>query len=57
MPITREDLEKRLTELQAEQEQVRAQIVQLQANANAYAGAIQDCEYWLSKLAGEPAKE
>lgn len=55
MPITRKDLEKRLADLRADQAQVQENIVQLQANLNAFAGAIQDVEYWLSIL--EPAPE
>lgn len=55
MPITREDLEKRLADLRADQAQVQENIVQLQANLNAFAGAIQDVEYWLSIL--EPAQK
>jgi hypothetical protein len=54
MPITREDLEKRLTDLRNDQAQVQANIVQLQANLNAFAGAIQDCEYWLGILDPTP---
>lgn len=46
--IDRAAIEKRLAELREQQEQVIAQ-------ANALAGAIQDCEYWLTLLAeGEP---
>jgi septal ring factor EnvC (AmiA/AmiB activator) len=55
MPITRADLEKRLADLRAEQAQIQENIVQLQANLNAFAGAIQDVEYWLSIL--DPAPE
>jgi len=50
MPITRADLEKRLADLREEQTQVQASFIQLQANLNAFAGAIQDVEYWLSIL-------
>ena len=45
--ITREQLVERLTLLRREREQVQGNLVQLQANLNAYDGAIQDCEYWL----------
>jgi len=41
--ITREMVEQRLAQLKAERDQ-------LVANLNAYNGAIQDCEYWLSLL-------
>jgi len=41
--ITREMVLERLAKLKAEREQ-------LIANLNAYNGAIQDCEYWLSVL-------
>jgi len=50
MPITRADLDKRLADLRTAQEQVQANMVQLQANLNAFAGAIQDVEYWLNIL-------
>jgi septal ring factor EnvC (AmiA/AmiB activator) len=50
MPINREELEKRLEQLKVEQAQVQANLVQLQANLNAYLGAIQDCEYWINQL-------
>jgi len=41
--LTKEMIEQRLAKLKAEREQ-------LIANLNAYNGAIQDCEYWLSVL-------
>jgi len=41
--VTREKILERLAKLKAEREQ-------LIANLNAYNGAIQDCEYWLSVL-------
>lgn len=50
MPITRADLEKRLADLRSDQASIQENIVQLQANLNAFAGAIQDVEYWLSIL-------
>ncbi len=50
MQITREAIEKRLADLRAQREQVQANLVQLQANMNAYDGAIQDCEHWLSQI-------
>lgn len=53
MALTREDIEKRMEKLRAEQAQVQANVVQLQANLNAYAGAIQDCEHWLEVLDAE----
>jgi hypothetical protein len=58
MEITREEIEKRLAQLKTDQVQVQANLVQLQANLNAYAGAIQDCEYWLTTVSAEtPATE
>ena len=50
MEITREEIEKRLALLKAEQAQVQTNLTQLQANLNAYGGAIQDCEHWLAVL-------
>jgi len=44
--MTREQLEKRLTEL-------RQQLESVQANGNALLGAIADCEYWLKQLDAE----
>ena len=41
--MTREQIEKRLAELEAQREQALA-------NANALSGAIQDCRYWLEQL-------
>jgi chromosome segregation ATPase len=51
--ITKEAIEQRLAQLKVEAEQVQAHIVQLQANLNAYQGAIQDCEHWLALLAAQ----
>lgn len=47
MEITREDLEKRLAQL-------REQMKVLQSDMDATFGAIQDCEHWLTVLAGNP---
>jgi regulator of sirC expression with transglutaminase-like and TPR domain len=55
MDITREGIEKRLAQLKAEQAQVQTNLAQLQANLQAYAGAIQDCEFWLSQIDADPA--
>lgn len=41
--ITREAIEARLARL-------RAEYRQLEANANATMGAIQDCEFWLAEM-------
>lgn len=51
--MTKEQIEKRLAQLRAEQEQVKANLVQLQANSNAYDGAIQEASFWLAQLDGE----
>jgi hypothetical protein len=48
--ITREQIESRLAQLEAEQKQTLANLEQLQANVSAYAGAIEDCKYWLALL-------
>jgi hypothetical protein len=58
MVITREEIEKRLEQLKIEQAQVQNNLTQLQANLNAYLGAIQDCEHWLKVLdADAPVSE
>lgn len=41
--MTKEQIEKRIAELQK-------QIEQVNANGNALMGAIQDCQYWLAQL-------
>jgi len=41
--MTREQIEARLAQL-------RNDLQQIYANANAVSGAIQDCEYWLAQL-------
>lgn len=51
--MDKETIVKHLAQLKAEQDQVQANIVQLQANYNAYLGAIQDCEFWLTQLGAE----
>jgi septal ring factor EnvC (AmiA/AmiB activator) len=48
--MTKKELEERLAKLHSEQELVRKNLIQLQANLNAYEGAIQECEHWLSQL-------
>jgi len=45
--MTREDVEARIVELQKLHDQAVA-------NMNALRGAIQDCEFWLSRLNAEP---
>jgi hypothetical protein len=54
--MTKQELQDRLVLLNQEKEQTRAQITQLQANLNAYVGAIAECEYWLKK-SDSPEKE
>ncbi len=46
MSITRAQIEERLAKL-------RAEAAQLQANLNAFRGAIEDCEYWLEQVERE----
>jgi len=41
--ITKEDLERRLSELQKKLDQI-------QANGNATIGAISECEYWINSI-------
>ena len=60
MVIDKEALEKRLTELRKELEQLQnngnalqRELEQLQNNGNAILGAIMDCEYWLAQLENE----
>jgi hypothetical protein len=48
--MTREEIEKRMSELVAAKEK-------LVADLNAVSGAIQDCEYWLAKLAEKEQAE
>lgn len=45
--MTKEALEARIKELHKAMEQI-------QANGNAVAGAIQECQLWLAKLNKEP---
>lgn len=47
--MNREQIETRLEEL-------RKELLQLTANANAVNGAIQDCEFWLVQLDEEDSK-
>jgi 5'-deoxynucleotidase YfbR-like HD superfamily hydrolase len=42
-PITKEEIQERIKELEKQKRQA-------EANANAFAGAIQDCEFWLEQL-------
>jgi hypothetical protein len=48
--ITREMVQERLNQLKAE-------MVQMQANLHAYEGAVQDCEHWLAVLAEKETQE
>jgi hypothetical protein len=41
--MTKEKLQERIDQLEAERKQVEATLL-------AYAGAIQDCQYWLKQL-------
>lgn len=54
--MNKQELQDRLSLLNNEKEQIKAQITQLQANLNAYVGAIAECEYWLKKI-DPPEKE
>lgn len=38
-------------------EALAAQRQQMEANLNAIAGAMQECQYWLQKIADEPEQE
>lgn len=49
MVLNKEEIQKRRAEL----EQNRVQAL---ANANAFAGAVQDCDHWLSILEQEEVK-
>lgn len=49
--ITKEVLEKRLAMLRNQRQETLQDIENKSANVNAYNGAIQDCEHWLSVLA------
>ena len=61
--ITREQLEKRLEELEASKAQALANLTQIQANISAHEGAIEDAKYWLEQMDAQtkveivPAKE
>jgi hypothetical protein len=46
--VKREDIERRLLELQQQQQQAIA-------NVQAIAGAIQECQHWLDRIAAEDA--
>lgn len=46
--MTKDELSIRLETLSNEREQVTKQLAQLNANMNAYNGAIEECRYWLS---------
>lgn len=55
--MNKDQLEKRITELGAMEQQVQQQLVNAQAQLNALAGAKQDCIFWIAKLSeNSPAK-
>ena len=51
--MTKEQVEARLAILQEQRQKLLDSFEQLKANISAYNGAIEDCQYWLSQLAGE----
>ena len=51
--MTKELVQKRKDYLQQQFEEIKAQMEQLKATANAFAGAIQDCDFWLEELRKE----
>ena len=48
--MTELDLKERLEALEAQRRQ-------MEANLNAIAGAMQECQYWLQKIAPEPEQQ
>lgn len=48
--MTKDIIEKRIAELQAEFLKAKALYEQTRANVDALAGAIQDCQFWLTEL-------
>lgn len=56
--ITREKLQERLAMLKQDQALIQQNLIQLQANLNAYNGAIEECELWLAEFdKSEPDQE
>ena len=51
--ISLQQLQERLALLEQEKKQVEGNLVQLQANLNAYEGAISDCKYWIDIIQNE----
>jgi chromosome segregation ATPase len=51
--ITKEQLESRLAQLIREQKELQESYEQMGRNIHAYAGAIEDCNFWLEKLREE----
>lgn len=48
--MNKQEIEKRLEELAANAQNRKQIIVQAQADLNAIDGALQDCQFWLSKI-------
>lgn len=48
-----DDLQKRLTSLQGERQQLYDQLAKINMNISAYNGAIQEVEYWIGLVGAE----
>jgi septal ring factor EnvC (AmiA/AmiB activator) len=51
--VEKAQIESRLVHLREEQSQAMANLKQLEANVNAYSGAIEDCLFWIEQLEKE----